>query len=244
MQTISEDNILGFFFFILAVLFGIMTYLVLRKGKSEINITFSLATIAFMLGSLLCSLDFFAKAGTLPLFSGFEILGNIGTLLYLWAPFGIFLASKLILHGTDSYKEIVPIAVFVFLIGVTFIFVFTSDILGITPIVTGTTPSKGTWFGTIVISVVLIVSLYYYFKIYQKSPDLRNQLSFLIGGIILGIFSLASVLLSTNDPDLLPMEFDAIFLSMINIGILISSFAFTNIPDNLRTPGIKSTNLS
>jgi hypothetical protein len=100
-------------------------------------------------------------------------------------------------------------------------------------ILEGTTPGRGTWYGTIVISIILIASLYYYIKIYQKSPDLRDQLSFLIGGIILGIVSLGSVLVSTGDLNILPMEFSPVFLVLINVGILISAFAFTNIPHSV-----------
>jgi hypothetical protein len=223
----NEYSILGIFFLLLFLLFGLMTYLVLRKGTSEINLIFSFATIAFMLGSFLCAIDFFAVGGLIGTPPLADILPVIGTLLYLWAPLGIFLSAKFILHGLDSYKEIVPIAVILFLAGITVLFLTTSGGL---VILENTTPGRGTWFGTIVISIVLAIGLYYYLKIYQKAPDLRDQLLFLIGGIGLGLISLITVLFSSGDPQLLPMEFNWPFLVLINVGILIAAFAFTNIP--------------
>lgn len=228
----NENVMIGVFFFILFLLFGMMTYLVLKKGFSEINLIFSIATICFMGGSFLCSIDFFVHGkliGAPPDPFG-EILPLIGTLFYIWAPFGIFLSGKFILHGIDSYREIIPIGIFLFLIAVTGLFLTTSGGL---VILEGTTPTRGTWYGTIVISLVLIVAIYYYSQIYQKAPDLRNELTFLIGGILLGIVSLLSVLFSKGDPNLLPSEFSTPFLILINVGILISAFAFTNIPQTL-----------
>jgi hypothetical protein len=230
LQILNENTMLGLFFFALFLLFGLMTFLVLKKGTSEINLIFSISTISFMFGSLLCSIDFFVLANVIGPPPLADILPIIGTLFYLWAPIGIFLSAKFILHGIDSYKEPVPIILVVFLLGVSGLFLFTSGGL---VILEGTTPGRGTWYGTIVISIILIASLYYYIKIYQKSPDLRDQLSFLIGGIILGIVSLGSVLVSTGDLNILPMEFSPVFLVLINVGILISAFAFTNIPHSV-----------
>ncbi|MHA2339384.1 MAG: hypothetical protein ACXACX_18930 [Candidatus Hodarchaeales archaeon] len=224
MQILNENIVLGIFFFILFLLFGLMTYLVLKKGTSEINLIFSISTISFMFGSLLCSIDFFVIADVIGPPPLADILPVLGTLFYLWAPIGIFLSAKFILHGIDSYKEPVPIILVIFLLGVSGLFLFTSGGL---VILEGTSPGRGTWYGTIVISIILIA-------------DLRDQLSFLIGGIILGIASLTSVLISTGDLNILPMEFSPVFLVLINVGILISAFAFTNIPHSVFSQ-VKST---
>jgi hypothetical protein len=224
LQILNENIVLGIFFFILFLLFGLMTYLVLKKGTSEINLIFSISTISFMFGSLLCSIDFFVIADVIGPPPLADILPVLGTLFYLWAPIGIFLSAKFILHGIDSYKEPVPIILVIFLLGVSGLFLFTSGGL---VILEGTSPGRGTWYGTIVISIILIA-------------DLRDQLSFLIGGIILGIASLTSVLISTGDLNILPMEFSPVFLVLINVGILISAFAFTNIPHSVFSQ-VKST---
>src|SRR3989304_5551221 len=104
MQTQVTNLVAGMFFNLLLILFLVMLYLVFKKSRSEPSIAFSIAIVAFIIGSLFCALDFYSRAGILSniVLPG-DYMGLIGTLAYLWAPFGIFIAAKFILHGVQSW---------------------------------------------------------------------------------------------------------------------------------------------
>jgi hypothetical protein len=68
----------------------------------------------------------------------------------------------------------------------------------------------------------------------SDSPELRSKILSLILGLIIGVIGVISAFLSSNDPFLLPMEFTSPSGLVINIGLLLTALAFTNIPDKLR----------
>lgn len=234
----NELLAIGIFFGLLGILFLIMTYFVLRNGMTEINIVFSVSTLLFALGSFLCSMDFSNRAIFNPPLNLPSFIPDIGTLAYLWAPLGILFAGKFILHGIRSWKEITSLGILGLFILITIIYIVS---IAQPILINATGPTRGTWFGTIVISFALLIALFEYFQIYTIASDLRLQISYLLGGIMLGILGLFAVLFSSGNVNVLPQEFQPEFALLINVGVLLAAFSFTNIPQHLRINlGLKS----
>lgn len=153
---------------------------------------------------------------------------------YLWSPIGIYLAAVTIRHGFHAYREPMSILVFVVFIVISFVFIATT--------IFPDPPNRQIWYGTILLSGIMTLIAYQYYKIMIEVPEIKNQIQFLLLGIIVGGIGLILALSSSNfNPQVLPMEFEGIAGATINFGVLIASFAFTSIPDKLRIPAIVST---
>jgi hypothetical protein len=219
---IMADVLMASFFGILGVAFTILTWLILRASRNEINLTFGLSTILFGVSSFFCMLAFLD-------FSTAEI-GFIGNIIMIWAIVPIFFSGKLILEGrAGAFKNPLSLVVFggylLFTVGYAVLY-FTQDF----PL------SRSVLVGALIVSIALALSAYVYFQIYQASadsPEMRNKILFLILGLVIGFVGIISAFLSTNDI-IVPMDFATPSGLVINIGLFLAALAFTNIPLRIR----------
>ncbi|MFW9856347.1 MAG: hypothetical protein ACFFFG_14940 [Candidatus Thorarchaeota archaeon] len=216
------DILMGSFFGILGIAFTLLTLLILRSNRNQINLTFGFSTILFGVSSFICMLAFYGFQA--------EALGFIGNIIMIWAPTAIFFAGKLILDGRDgAYRS--PLAIVVF--GAYLLFTIAYALLYFSA---SFQLSRSVLVGALIVSVALVLSAYVFGQIYQvsaDSPDVRNKILFLILGLVIGFIGIISAFLSTNDI-LVPMTFASVSGLVINIGILLAGLAFTNIPLKIR----------
>jgi hypothetical protein len=226
------DIVMGAFFALLGVLFLLFTWLVLRHSRNNINLTFSFSTIAFSISSFLCAL---AYMGFQALYVGF-----VGNIIMIWAPLGMFIAGKLILDGQNGWKSPLSLVVLGSFLLITIVY-------SVLYFVQSVQLSRSVLTGAVIVSVALVLTAYVFTKIFLESPDspeLRSKISFLIVGIGIGIVGVISAVLSSNDPFVLPMQFASVSGLIINIGLLVSTLAFTNLPEKLRSVEIRATSSS
>lgn len=209
----------------LFVLFSFTTILVLRHSINRINFYFGFATAGFAFASLLCALAFAEITFNIDI----KLLGDIGVIIYLWSPLGIYLSAITIRYGVTAYRQPLSLILIGLLSLVTLVFIGTT--------IFPEPPNRQIWFGTIIISVIFLVTAYEYYRLLVEIPELKNQFLFLLSGLIIGFFGLLIALATSRfDPQVLPMEFEAIAGATINIGVLLASIAFTNIPNKIRGP--------
>lgn len=216
------DVLMGSFFGILGFAFTFLTWLILRHNRNEINITFGLSTTLFGVSSFICSLAYFGVVA--------EILGFIGNVIMIWAPLGMFFAGKLILDGRDAaFKSKFSISVFggylVFTVAYALLYFDQSFQLGRSVLV-----------GALIVAIALALSAFVFTQVYRESsdnPEMRNKILFLIFGLAIGFIGIVSAFLSTNDI-FVPMQFASVSGLVINLGLLLTALAFTNIPVRLR----------
>lgn len=211
MQTIT--SIEAYTSFSLTILFIIATFLVIRKSRTNVNISFALGSFLFGIGT------FFAGLGYYDI--SLQYLWTYATIAITLAPCGYFIAGKLIVDGDNTFRNV--LTYIVLLIGV----VSSIATLIIYPTLTEV-ENIVRWDPILVL--ILVICMYQFYKVYQIVPELRTKLAFLLFGLVISIISLLLnllVILLTNQNSLLR--------SIIpTIGQLFIVISFTSIPDVMR----------
>ena len=222
----QEFQAISAFFGLIGILFIILAFLLLRKGINEINFFFILGVIALAISSFICMLAF---GGFMPndLKDGAGIFGNI---LMFWAPVFFFISGMIILYGSTVLKTFKSLPSYV-VFGLTGLYL----IITLIYVLGGFELSRALVAGASVLVFGLLVNIIIYYLVYKEIPEQRNNLTFLLLGMIVSVVAVVIQVASnpTQGLFILPMEFDAIPGFMINAGILIFTLAFTSIPREL-----------
>ncbi len=198
---------------ILSVLFVVVTYLVLRKSRTNVNVSFAIGSFLFGLGTFLAGLGYYDPS--------YQYLWTYATVGITLGPCGYFIAGKLIVDGDKTFRSaetyILLLIALVSTIGILYTYPRYS-----------VNDSTKIW--DTVLVIILLFCSYEYYKVYNIVPELQKKILFLLLGLILAIIGLVInlfVLYITNEGTLLRTTVPV-------IGQILVALSFTSIPAGFR----------
>ena len=194
----------------LSVLFFLVTFLVLRKSRTNVNISFALGSFFFGLGTLLAGLGYFD--------SSLEYLWTYATICITLGPSGYFIAGKFIVDGDKSFRSLETYIV---------LLIETLSVIGIFLFYDKYSVNDSTKIWDFVLVIILIFCTYQFYKVYEIAPALHIKLQFLLFGLLISIISLSInlvVLFITNEGTLLRTSIPV-------LGEIMVVLSFTSIPE-------------
>lgn len=195
---------------ILAIIFLILTLIILRKSLSTVNYLFSLSPILFILVIILNMVDYFI---TVP--------PVIARIFYLLAPLGILFAGMYIFFGNDLFKNNL------FLIGSAFYILFCVA-YGIYMNYVYNSITDGLLHLIVILPV--FPALYYYSKLTSIIPESKNAIITLIIGLV---FIVIGALMRSYYFFVISTQGDFVpGLALISVGLLIGILSFTAFSGN------------
>ncbi|MHA2245618.1 MAG: hypothetical protein ACXADY_11695 [Candidatus Hodarchaeales archaeon] len=216
----------------LSISFALLTGLVLRKSRNVSNLAFTVTTGLFTINTFASFLQEAMRDTIIPQSDVLSIqLRMIGDIAYLIAPLGLAYSSFMIVNGYSEYKNRnLTIFTLVYLL-TGLIFILIND-----PFVSIIIEEKPNPFLNLIDSIPLIISLYYFGKLYKlvdaaNTTDKRKVL-YLVLGIFVGtsgqVINTINVFLNQ---DTLPIA-----LAIIIVGVLSASISFTNLSGRVHPP--------
>ena len=205
----------------LALSFSFVTFLVLRKSRNISSLAFSWTTFLFALstffGTIEESYNAHVLTGTTP-----QIMTVVDNIIFPLAPLGLLFSSFVIKRGYDAWKNFtlwVFTVIYVLVEVVLFALRFIQDFSIINEIM-----NNAVW--NALVTIPLLLSIAYFFSIYQEMDDERNKMLFVVLGVTIG--TLGQFL---NVFGIIMVNESLVLLSfvVIVVGVLFVSLSFMNI---------------
>lgn len=197
----------------LSILFFFVTFLVLRKSRTNVNIAFAIGSMFFGIGTFLAGLGYYD--------SSLQYLWTFATMGITLGPSGYFIAGKLIVDGDKTFKSIETYIV---------ILIEVVSVVGIYILYDFNNLDNSTKLWDSVLVIILIFCAYEYYRVYSIVPELQKKLLFLLFGLVIAIIGLSVnlvILFVTNDGTLLRTTIPV-------LGEIMVVLSFTSIPDGFR----------
>jgi hypothetical protein len=141
----------------------------------------------------------------------------------------------MILHGTNSWKNLNMLIFILVYVLLDFFILFGTQLIGITLEFTNLIQ-----IAMFLIAIGFFSDFYVFRNVYNKVPDIRPKIRFLLVGFLLGIVGLVlDVILSSLVSDITPGSTGIFFMV---IGMILSMLSFTNIPELVKISGKNTSN--
>ena len=212
---------------LLAILFFLVTLLVIRKSRNVVNVAFAVTTGLFSISSLNGLISELMTDNIIPqLFP--EFIGISGDFVFLVAPLGVLYSSYMVIYGYEAWKNKSILILTAIYIVVEIILALNGNNNSTLPVITfeyfdNIAITRGLF--NLLIAIPLLLSVYYFGRLYTRMKGNKN--SILLLEIAIGTGTLGQIL---NSIFIIIGQGTQVWaLLIIVVGVFLAALSFSNI---------------